>query len=164
MQALVSGSEICAVFTLFNGLVMARSAFAHSGPIRIRHRLRHRLRHPGTGLETARPQGHLPDHLFPGRWEDVRPPTEQEISATCVAGITITEASAKVSAEGPRTGPATWTGPRGPVSSPPEPHTAPAAGPIAKSIGPVPGISEATFLMAAGVAGKETALASITRS
>ncbi len=100
MQALVSGSEVCAVFTLFNGLVMARSAFSHSAQYES-------VIAYGTGFDIEEDEWKLralktiSDHLYPGRWEDVRPPTEQELAATCVAGITITEASAKVSAEGP---------------------------------------------------------------
>jgi len=101
MQALVSGSEICAVFTLFNGLVMARAAFAHSAQYES-------VIAYGTGFDIPEPDSKLralkaiSDHLFPGRWEDVRPPTEQELAATCVAGITVTDASAKISAEGPQ--------------------------------------------------------------
>jgi hypothetical protein len=40
------------------------------------------------------------DHLVPGRWEDVRSPTPQELKATSVLYLPLSEASAKV-----RTGP-----------------------------------------------------------
>jgi nitroimidazol reductase NimA-like FMN-containing flavoprotein (pyridoxamine 5'-phosphate oxidase superfamily) len=100
MQTLVSGSEVCASFTIFNGLVMARSAFSHSAQYES-------VIAYGAGFDIVEEEWKLralkaiSDHLYPGRWEDVRPPTAQELAATCVAGITIAEASAKVSAQGP---------------------------------------------------------------
>jgi len=114
MQAIISGVEICVTFTIFNGLVMARAAFAHSAQYES-------VIAYGTGFNIPEPDSKvralkaISDHLYPGRWEDVRPPTEQELAATCVAGLTISEASAKVSAEGPRDRPGdmdrtTWAG------------------------------------------------------
>jgi uncharacterized protein len=100
MQTLASGSDVCAVFTLLNGLVMARAAFAHSAQYES-------VIAYGTGFDIGEMDSKLralkiiSDHLFPGRWEEVRPPTEQELNATCVTGIAISEASAKVSDEGP---------------------------------------------------------------
>ena len=43
---------------------------------------------------------HMFDHLFPGRWEDVRGNTQKELKATSVIVMDIEEASAKI-----RTGP-----------------------------------------------------------
>jgi hypothetical protein len=40
------------------------------------------------------------EHVIPGRWRDVRKPTEQELKATTVLALPLVEASAKV-----RTGP-----------------------------------------------------------
>ena len=40
------------------------------------------------------------DHIVPGRWQDVRPPTESELRATTVLRLSLVEVSAKV-----RTGP-----------------------------------------------------------
>jgi hypothetical protein len=42
----------------------------------------------------------LSDHVIPGRWQDVREPSEEELRKTLVVSIPIDEASAKV-----RTGP-----------------------------------------------------------
>jgi hypothetical protein len=36
------------------------------------------------------------EHIVPGRWPDVRPPSEAELKATTVAAMRIDEASAKV--------------------------------------------------------------------
>jgi hypothetical protein len=41
------------------------------------------------------------EHIVPGRWEDVRAPTENELKATSVLAIAIDEASAKVRSGGP---------------------------------------------------------------
>jgi hypothetical protein len=42
----------------------------------------------------------ISEHLIPGRWNDVRPPTDKELKATGVLEFSIEEASAKI-----RTGP-----------------------------------------------------------
>jgi uncharacterized protein len=42
----------------------------------------------------------LSEHMIPGRWSDVRVPSDQEMKATTVLSLPLTEASAKV-----RTGP-----------------------------------------------------------
>jgi hypothetical protein len=42
----------------------------------------------------------LSEHMIPGRWDDVREPSEQEMKQTTVLSLPLTEASAKV-----RTGP-----------------------------------------------------------
>ena len=41
------------------------------------------------------------EKLVPGRWADVRPPTEQELKATAVLRLPLDEASAKVRTGGP---------------------------------------------------------------
>jgi hypothetical protein len=43
----------------------------------------------------------LTEHLIPGRWADIRVPTEQELRQTLVLAIPIHEASAKVRAGPP---------------------------------------------------------------
>jgi hypothetical protein len=42
----------------------------------------------------------LVNHLIPGRWDEARPPSEQELKATLVLALRLDEASAKI-----RTGP-----------------------------------------------------------
>ncbi len=100
MKTLVSGERVCLAFTLFNGLVMARAAFAHSA-------LYESVIGYGRGTEISEETPKrsalkaISDHLFPGRWEQTRPPTEHELAATCVAGVILEEASAKISSQGP---------------------------------------------------------------
>ena len=41
------------------------------------------------------------EHIVPGRWREVREPTDSELAATAVAGFPIEEASAKIRSGGP---------------------------------------------------------------
>jgi hypothetical protein len=41
------------------------------------------------------------DHVMKGRWNDVRPPNEQELKATTVLALALEEVSAKVRTGGP---------------------------------------------------------------
>jgi nitroimidazol reductase NimA-like FMN-containing flavoprotein (pyridoxamine 5'-phosphate oxidase superfamily) len=41
------------------------------------------------------------NHVVPGRWEEVRQPTEQELKATSVLALPLAEVSAKVRSGGP---------------------------------------------------------------
>ena len=38
----------------------------------------------------------LSEHVIPGRWDDVREPSERELQQTTVLSLSLTEASAKV--------------------------------------------------------------------
>jgi hypothetical protein len=40
--------------------------------------------------------GHFTNHIVPGRWDEVRQPTEQELKSTTVLALTLDEVSAKV--------------------------------------------------------------------
>jgi hypothetical protein len=58
-----------------------------------------RLRHSSSCNDPARKAEvlrALSDHVIPGRWEDVRRPSEQELRQTLVLSIPINEASAKI--------------------------------------------------------------------
>jgi len=99
LRALASGAPACLTVSLLDGLVLARSAMQHSANYRSVMLL-------GEATSVDRPEEKLAafeaivEHVVPGRWPDVRPPTESELKATSVLAITIDEASAKV-----RTGP-----------------------------------------------------------
>ena len=99
LRALASGIEACVTVTLLDGLVLARSAFHHSANYRsaVIFGTASRIDDPVQKLETLRA---LSDHILRGRWEDVRPPSDEELMKTLVLGIAIDEASAKI-----RTGP-----------------------------------------------------------
>jgi len=98
-RALRDGVPVCASVTLFDGLVLARSAFHHSMNYRSVVVL-------GVATEVTDAAERLlglraiVDHVAPGRWGQVRPPNEQELKATMVLRLPLVEASAKI-----RTGP-----------------------------------------------------------
>ncbi|MBV9324497.1 MAG: pyridoxamine 5'-phosphate oxidase family protein [Chloroflexi bacterium] len=92
---LTQGVSACITVTLIDGLVLARSAFHHS----INYRSVVLL---GIACAVTDPEEKLAalhaftDHLVPGRWDDVRSPTPQELKATSVLYLPLQEASAKV--------------------------------------------------------------------
>ncbi len=93
------GIDVCLTVTLIDGLVLARSAFHHSMNYRSvvvfgRAVLVDEREEKLTALRA------LSDHMIPGRWDDVRKPSERELQLTTVLSLPLDEASAKV-----RTGP-----------------------------------------------------------
>ena len=99
MQVLATGAPACITVTLFDGLVLARSAFHHSMNFRsvVLFGRATPLDDPGAKVAALRV---ISEHLLPGRWDEVRPPNDRELAATMVLAIPIHEASAKI-----RTGP-----------------------------------------------------------
>lgn len=89
----------CITVTLVDGLVLARSAFHHSMNYRsvVAFGITQKVKDGEPKLRALRT---ISEHLLPGRWGDVRAPSEKELKATTVLEFTIEEASAKV-----RTGP-----------------------------------------------------------
>ena len=99
LRALGEGPEVCVTVTLLDGLVLARSAFHHSMNYRsvVIFGRAQSTTTPEEKLEALRA---FSEHVIPGRWADVRPPTENELNATQVLSLSLAEASAKI-----RTGP-----------------------------------------------------------
>src|SRR5271157_1384407 len=99
LRALAAGALACLTVSLIDGLVLARSAMHHSANYRSVMLL-------GEARSVLEPEEKLAafeaivEHIVPGRWRDVRPPTDNELKATAVLAIPIEEASAKI-----RTGP-----------------------------------------------------------
>jgi uncharacterized protein len=95
LKALAAGAPVCLTVSLIDGLVLARSAMHHSANYRSAMLL-------GTGrpvedpAEKAAALEAVVEHIVPGRWPDVRWPTENELKATAVVAIPIEEASAKI--------------------------------------------------------------------
>jgi nitroimidazol reductase NimA-like FMN-containing flavoprotein (pyridoxamine 5'-phosphate oxidase superfamily) len=85
---------ICVTVTLLDGLVLARSAFNHS----MNYRSVVILGEASLveGEEKLRALEIMSEHIIPGRWADVRKPTEAEMRATSVLKVDIAEASAKI--------------------------------------------------------------------
>lgn len=91
--------SVCLTVTIVDELVLARSGFHHSanhrsvvvlGDAEIVEDHDQRL----AALEA------ITDHVIPGRWAELRPPTHKELLATAVIRLPLTEAAAKI-----RTGP-----------------------------------------------------------
>jgi uncharacterized protein len=82
-----------------DGFVLARSAFHHSMNYRSVVVLG-QARVVDDPEEKMAALGHFTNHIVPGRWDEVRQPTEQELKSTTVLAMTLDEVSAKV-----RTGP-----------------------------------------------------------
>jgi uncharacterized protein len=100
LRALAAGAPACLTVSLLDGLVLARSAMHHSANYRSAM-----LIGQATIVEDpAEKQAALRavvEHIVPGRWDDVRAPTENELKATSVLALPIDEASAKVRSGGP---------------------------------------------------------------
>lgn len=94
-----AGTPVCITVTLADGLVLARSVFNHSMNYRSVVAL-------GKAELVDAPEEKLAalhaftEKVLPGRWNDARQPNEQELKATSILRLPLTEASAKV-----RTGP-----------------------------------------------------------
>ena len=95
MRAMAAGIPVCLTVSLIDGLVLARSAMHHSANYRsvlILGRAR-QLEDPA---EKRAAFEAIVERIVPGRWGEVRPPTEKEMRATAVLELAIDEASAKV--------------------------------------------------------------------
>jgi nitroimidazol reductase NimA-like FMN-containing flavoprotein (pyridoxamine 5'-phosphate oxidase superfamily) len=99
LKTSVSDTDVCLTVTLVDGLVLSRSAFHHSMNYRsvVVFGRATKVDDPD---EKRRAVLAVVDHVAPGRTTACRPPTDEEVRATLVLRLPITEASAKV-----RTGP-----------------------------------------------------------
>lgn len=99
LRSLAKGIDACVTVTLVDGLVLARSAFHHSVNYRSVVVFGHaRLVEDPEKKNTA--LFAFSEQVIPGRWNDVREPTDSELKQTSVLCLPLTEASAKI-----RTGP-----------------------------------------------------------
>ena len=91
--------DMCLTVTLMDALVVARSAFHTS--INYRSVVVLGKARQLTDLDEKREALRLfTNHLIPGRWEEAKQPSEQELNATGVLALPLDEVSAKI-----RTGP-----------------------------------------------------------
>jgi uncharacterized protein len=95
LRTLSGGVNVCVTVTHVDGLVLARSAFHHSvnyrsvvalGAARLIEEAGEKMR----ALEA------FTNHVMPGRWNDIRTPTDLELKATLVLALVLDEVSAKV--------------------------------------------------------------------
>lgn len=92
---LEAGIPACITVTLVDGLVLSRSAFDHSMNYRsvVAFGEARPISDPLKKVESLRV---ISEHLIPGRWAEVRGPSENELKATTVLEFLIEEASSKV--------------------------------------------------------------------
>ena len=93
------GAPVCITATILDGLVLARSGFDHSLNYRSVMVLG-RAHAVEPGAPTADALRAFVEHLYPGRWDELRPATQKELRATTVLWMDLTEASAKIRADG----------------------------------------------------------------
>ncbi len=96
----MDGHPVCLTVSCLDGFVLARSAFHHS--VNFRSVMLFGTAERVTDLPKA--AGHVQrmiDGLFPGRWDSLRPMTDQEVKATAVMRMPIDEGAAKVRTGGP---------------------------------------------------------------
>ncbi len=101
LRDLAKGIDICVTVTLLDGLVLARSAFHHS----MNYRSVVILGKASLVEDTDEKNNALKaftEHIIPGRWAEVRWPTELELKATSVLKLPIEEASAKIRTGDPK--------------------------------------------------------------
>ncbi len=100
MQKKAKGWPVCVTVTMTDGMLLARSGLEHSVNYRS-------VMIFGTATEVtdqAAKAQHLKtmmEQMFPGRWDQLRPMTSQELKATAILSLPLDEASAKISAGGP---------------------------------------------------------------
>ncbi|KIL99898.1 Pyridoxamine 5'-phosphate oxidase [Paramagnetospirillum magnetotacticum MS-1] len=94
-KVMAAGAELCVTVTLVDGLVLARSAFHHSMNYRsvILFGQAVEVTDP---VEKAAAFAALIEKLSPGRYSQVRPPTDKELAATKLLALSMTEGSAKM--------------------------------------------------------------------
>jgi nitroimidazol reductase NimA-like FMN-containing flavoprotein (pyridoxamine 5'-phosphate oxidase superfamily) len=95
LRALENGAaEVCVTVTLLDGLVLARSAYHHS--LNFRSVMVFGRATLVEGEEKLHALGRLVEHVTPGRWDEVRHPSELELKATSVLALPLEEVSVKV--------------------------------------------------------------------
>ena len=99
LRAAATGAPIAVSVTHIDGLVFAHSIFDSS--MNYRSAVIFGTAHVLDGAERLAALRALSDHLMPGRWEEVRPPTSRELAATLVLALPLDEVSVKVRTGGP---------------------------------------------------------------
>jgi nitroimidazol reductase NimA-like FMN-containing flavoprotein (pyridoxamine 5'-phosphate oxidase superfamily) len=95
MLRATDGRPVCVTVTHLDGLVLARSGFHHS--VNYRSAMVLGTAHRVTdAVEADAALEAFIEHLYPGRWGQLRPMTNKERKATTVMWIDLSEASAKI--------------------------------------------------------------------
>ena len=94
MRTLAEGGLVCVSVLHLDGLVYARSAFESSMNYRSATILG--VAEQVSDDEMLPALQRLTEHLFPGRWAELRPPKKKELAATLVIRVPLDEWSVKV--------------------------------------------------------------------
>jgi uncharacterized protein len=94
-RALAAGAPTCVTVTLLDGMVLARSAFESS--MHYRSAMMFGTCELVRADDVERCLEVLTEHLMPGRWAELRPPTAKELAATTLLQMPLREWSVKVS-------------------------------------------------------------------
>lgn len=101
IRALAGGAPLCFTVALFDGIVLARSGFHTSINYRSVMAFGSAETVEGRAAKLAALEAMM-ERLVPGRWPELRPASDQELKATTVLSMALTEAVAKVSAGPPK--------------------------------------------------------------
>ena len=101
IKALTEGANACVTATLVDGMVLGKSAFNHSTNYRSAV-VFGQFRQVEDEAEINESLKLFMEQIAPGRWEEVRQPSESEIKATSILSIELEEASVKVRTGGPK--------------------------------------------------------------
>lgn len=96
LRSLKQGHQTCLTFTLFDGWVLARSAFHHSAHYRSAV-VFGQFEVVEEKQEKDRLLNHFIEQIAPGRTEQVRLSSDRELAATMVLKMPLREASVKIS-------------------------------------------------------------------
>ena len=88
-------TQVCVNVTIFDGMVMARSAFNHSCNYRSVMAFGTAYKVQLAADKEARLKA-MVEHYFPGRWDILRPMKTKELKATTVLGMALKDVSAKI--------------------------------------------------------------------
>lgn len=100
LLSILDQEQACVAVTHADGMVLARSAFHHSFNYRSAV-IFGKPRQITDREEKNRILALITENIIPGRWDEVRQPSEKELGITLVVAIDISEASVKVRAGGP---------------------------------------------------------------
>jgi uncharacterized protein len=95
MKTLAGGAPFCLNVTLLDGIVLAPTAVGHSVNYRSVVVMAKAEPVEGEAAKLAAMRDFV-EYVIRGRWDAVRPPSEQELKGTMVLSVPLVEASAKV--------------------------------------------------------------------
>jgi uncharacterized protein len=95
LRTIEKGTRVCLTVAMLDGFVLARSAFHHSVNYRsvMAFGTAHKVDDPDEKMQAMID---FVERLYPGRWNELRPVNAQEIKATTILGMDLSEAVAKV--------------------------------------------------------------------